>query len=141
MEDDDFTKEADPETKRLVNLVKVTLRILGLSNREVARRLGMSPSYLSKLLSGSADIRLDHVIRICKAAEMEPAELFGLAYPLPAPRTSVTQARLREMLQGIIPQSSPPPPPPQERERSTEREIHDMLRAALERLTRGNGGT
>ncbi|HEY0556222.1 MAG TPA: helix-turn-helix transcriptional regulator [Thermoanaerobaculia bacterium] len=138
--DDDFTKEADPETKRLVNLVKVTLRILGLSNREVARRLGMSPSYLSKLLSGAADLRLDHVVRICKAADMEPAEFFGLAYPLSAPRTSVTQNRLREMLQGLVPVSPPPPPPPQA-ERTTEKEIHDMLRAALERLTRGNGGT
>jgi transcriptional regulator with XRE-family HTH domain len=139
--DDDLPKEADPETKRLVNLIKVTLRILGLSNREVARRLGLSPSYLSKLLSGVADIRLDHVIRICKAAEIEPAELFGLAYPLPAPRTSVTQARLREMLQGIVPVFSPPPPPPQEKERSNDREIHDMLRAALEKLTRGYSGT
>ncbi len=138
--DDDFTKEADPETKRLVSLIKVTLRILGLSNREVARRLGMSPSYLSKLLSGAADIRLDHVVRICKAAGMEPAEFFGLAYPLSAPRTSVTQGRLREMLQGIVPLSSPPPLPPLV-ERSSEKEIHDMLKAALERLTRGNGGT
>jgi transcriptional regulator with XRE-family HTH domain len=145
--DEDIPKEADPETKRLVNLIKVTLRILGLSNREVARRLGFSPSYVSKLLSGAAEIRLDHVIRICKAAEMEPAEFFGLAYPLPAPRTSVTQARLREMLQGLVPMSPmpqmppPPLPKPQEIERVTEKEIHEMLKAALERLTRGNGGT
>jgi transcriptional regulator with XRE-family HTH domain len=139
--DDDFTKEADPETKRLVNLIKVTLRILGLSNREVARRLGMSPSYLSKLLSGSADIRLDHVIRICKAVDMEPAELFGLAYPVAAPRPSLTQGRVREMLQGLVLQPPSPLLPAQEKERSTEREIYDMLRAALEKFTRGSGGT
>src|SRR6476469_2212129 len=118
--EDEIPREPDPDTKRLVNLVKVALRILGLSNREVARRLGMSPSYLSKLLSGAADIRLDHVIRICKVAGMEPAEFFGLAYPLPAPRTSVTQARLREMLQGIVPMA-PAPPPPVEKERATEK--------------------
>jgi transcriptional regulator with XRE-family HTH domain len=138
--DDDFTKEADPETKRLVNLVKVTLRILGLSNREVARRLGMSPSYLSKLLSGAADLRLDHLIRICKAVEMEPAEFFGLAYPLPALRASVTQGRLREMLHDLLPMSSPPPPPlPPLVERASEKEIQELLRSALERFTRGNG--
>ena len=48
---------------------------------------------------------------------------------------------LREMLQGIVPMSSPPALPPQEKERSTEKEIHDMLKAALERLMRENGGT
>lgn len=136
--DEDIQKEADPETKRLVNLVKVTLRILGLSNREIARRLGMSPSYVSKLLSGVSDIRLDHVIRICKASGMEPAEFFGLAYPPSPPKPSLTQARLREMLQGLT--LPPPPPPPPEKERLSEKEIHDMLKATLERLMRGSGG-
>jgi transcriptional regulator with XRE-family HTH domain len=137
MDDEDIKREADPETKRLINLVKVTLRILGLSNREVARRLGMSPSYVSKLLSGAAEIRLDHVIRICRAADMEPAEFFGLAYPLPAARPSTTQARLRDMLQGIAP--APPPLPAKERERFTDKEIHDMLKSTLDRLLRGSG--
>ena len=135
---EDVRREADPETKRLINLVKVTLRILGLSNREVARRLEMSPSYVSKLLSGAAEIRLDHVIRICRAADMEPAEFFGLAYPLPAPRPSTTQARLRDMLQGIAP-SPPPMPTKLVKDHFTEKEIHDMLKSTLERLMRGSG--
>src|SRR5262249_30255809 len=72
----------DSETDRLVNLVKVCLRTLGISNRELARRLEMSPSYVSKLLSGSSELRLDHVVRICKVTGLEPGEFFALAYPV-----------------------------------------------------------
>lgn len=135
---DEPKRDPDPETTRLINLIKVTLRILGLSNREVARRLEMSPSYVSKLLSGAAEIRLDHVIRICRAASMEPSEFFLMAYPPSTPRVSVTQNKLREMLAGL---SSPPPPPPpiQEQDRLSEKEIHDMLKKTLERLMRGSG--
>src|ERR1700744_4418971 len=67
----------DPETERLVNLVKGSLRILGISNRELARRLEMSPSYVSKLLSGASELRLDHLVRICKATGLDPGEFFA----------------------------------------------------------------
>jgi transcriptional regulator with XRE-family HTH domain len=124
----------DSETERLVNLVKVCLRILGVSNRELARRLGMSPSYVSKLLSGSSELRLDHLIRICKAIGLEPGELFALAYPA-RPGTTATGARLRSLLQGSLP---PSPPPPAKVYR--EDEVQAMLQAALERLFKGNSG-
>jgi hypothetical protein len=42
------------------------------------------------------------------------------------------------MLQGLT--LPPPPPPPPEKERLSEKEIHDMLKATLERLMRGSGG-
>ena len=83
----------DSETERLVNLVKVCLRILGVSNRELARRLGMSPSYVSKLLSGSSELRLDHLIRICKVTELDPGEFFALAYPVRPATTSTGASR------------------------------------------------
>ena len=90
--DDEVIKEgADPETKRLVNLVKVTLRILGLSNREVARRLGMSPSYLSKLLSG-ASVR---VVRLDGSQYTDVAEPEGRHDPnlLQLDRSEYTEVR------------------------------------------------
>jgi transcriptional regulator with XRE-family HTH domain len=124
----------DSETERLVNLVKICLRILGISNRELARRLEMSPSYVSKLLSGSSELRLDHLIRICKVTELNPAEFFALAYPGQPPATA-TGARLRALLQ----LSSPPPAaaPPKV---YSEDEVQAILKAALEKLIRGNSG-
>jgi transcriptional regulator with XRE-family HTH domain len=84
----------DSETKRLLNLMKDCLRSLGVSNRELARRLEMSPSYVSKLLSGSSNLRLDHLIRICKVTGLDPGEFFALAYPVRSAGT-IFGSRLR----------------------------------------------
>lgn len=128
----------DPETERLVNLVKVSLRILGVSNRELARRLEMSPSYVSKLLSGASELRLDHLVRICKVTGLDPGEFFALAYPVrPAP--TATGARLRSLLQGMVP-PPPPPAPAAPAKVFREDEVQAMLQAALERLMKGNSG-
>jgi transcriptional regulator with XRE-family HTH domain len=124
----------DPETERLLNLVKVSLRILGISNRELARRLEMSPSYVSKLLSGSSELRLDHLVRICKVTGMDPGEFFALAYPV-RPTATATGAHLRTMLQGSY--TSPPPAPAKV---FSEEEVQALLKAALERLMKGGSG-
>ena len=127
----------DSETERLVNLVKVSLRILGISNRELARRLEMSPSYVSKLLSGASELRLDHLVRICKVTGMDPGEFFALAYPVP-PTATATGARLRAFLQGTTPPAPPPATAPARMFR--EEDVREMLQAALEKLMRGGGG-
>ena len=120
----------NPETQRLINLLKVSLKILGITNREVARRLEMSPSYVSKLLSGASELRLDHVIRICYAAGIEPAEFFALAYPRQTTGSgSLAASKLRELLQTVQPPAPPPPKPTY-----TEEQVQEMLRATLERM-------
>jgi transcriptional regulator with XRE-family HTH domain len=129
----------EPETQRLVNLLKVCVRILGISNREIAQRLKMSPSYVSKLFAGVSPFRLDHLILVCKAIGMEPGEFFAFAYPGPAVKPSLTAARLRELLQSVaLPPLPLPARPP--RTLSTE-QIEEMLRATLERLIERDSGT
>ena len=123
----------DPETQRLVNLVKVSLRILGVSNRELARRLEMSPSYVSKLLSGASDLRLDHLVRICKVTGLDPGEFFALAYPVRSSPTP-TGLHLRSLMQG----SYPPPPPPPSAKVFSEEQVQEMLQAALAKLMKGS---
>jgi transcriptional regulator with XRE-family HTH domain len=123
------------ETQRLIDLVKVSLRILGISNRELAKRLEMSPSYVSKLLSGASDLRLEHLMRICDAVGIQPGEFFALAYPVPVAKASLTAMRLRELLRSV----SPFPPPATKPDFSDE-QVQEMLRAALEKLMRGGGG-
>jgi len=122
----------DPETERLLNLLKVSLKILGITNREVARRLEMSPSYVSKLLSGASELRLDHVVRICRAAGIEPSEFFSLAYPRQTTGSgSLAASKLRELLQTVMP---PSPAPPAAKPAFTEEQIQEMLKATLERM-------
>ncbi len=129
----------DPETQRLVNLLKATLRVLGISQRELARRLDMSPSYVSKLFSGISELRLDHIIRICRVADLEPAEFFSLAYPRQPSRGSFAATTLRELLQTI---DTPAPPPPKRRAPELDEEqLEAGLRAMLEKLLGRSGGT
>jgi transcriptional regulator with XRE-family HTH domain len=123
----------DPETQRLINLLKATLRILGLSHREVARRIGMSPSYLSKLFSGVSDLHMEHVIQICRAAHLEPAEFFSLAYPRQPAGTSLAARQLRELLQTVQAPPAAPPRPTREEERQMEETIRTMLERILGR--------
>ncbi|HEX4964612.1 MAG TPA: helix-turn-helix transcriptional regulator [Thermoanaerobaculia bacterium] len=127
----------DPETDRLVNLLKVSLKILGITNREVARRLEMSPSYISKLLSGASELRLDHVVRICRAAGVEPAEFFALAYPRQL-TSSPAASKLRDLLQNVQmqPQSllQPQPAPPAQVPVYSEAQLQDLLKATLEKM-------
>lgn len=123
------------ETIRLIELLKICLKILGISHREVARRMKMSPSYVSKLFSGSSEMRLDHVIRICEAVNLEPSEFFALAYPLPEKKGSATATRLWEVFRSV-PQASPPS---RKEEEDAER-LEMMLKSTLAKmLKQGNG--
>jgi transcriptional regulator with XRE-family HTH domain len=123
----------DPETQRLINLLRSTLRVLGISHREIARRMKMSPSYISKLFSGVSEMRLEHVIRICRAAELEPVEFFSLAYPRQPAGSSIAARKLRELLQTVQLQ---PPPTRRAPVLDDEAQVEEMLRAMLERLLR-----
>ena len=122
-----------PETIRLINLLKICLRILGISHREVARRLEMSPSYVSKLFSGSSEMRLDHVIRICEAVKLEPGEFFALAYPTPEKKNSVAGSQLRDVLRSASPAS------PRRSEEEEER-LEAALRSMLTKMLIQDGG-
>jgi transcriptional regulator with XRE-family HTH domain len=119
------------ETERLIKLLRASLRILGLSHREIARRMGVSPSYLSKLFSGVSDMRIDHLVRICQAADLEPAEFFSLAYPRSPGVGSPAARRLRELLQSVELQ---PPPAAKPALELREQEVEELLKAMLEKL-------
>ena len=125
----------DPETQRLINLLKVSLRILGVTNREVARSMEMSPSYISKLLSGSSELRLDHVVRICRAAGLDPSEFFALAYPRQPVNGTLAASKLRELLQAAAPPSPSPAPPAM-----SEAQLQDILKETLERMLGRSSG-
>jgi transcriptional regulator with XRE-family HTH domain len=91
----------DAEVQRLITILKTAMRVLGVTNREVERKLGMSPSYLTRVFSGGIELKAEHLIHIPRAIGLEPAEFFHLAYPKrnePASRAALT---LRETLQQL----------------------------------------
>ncbi|MGH9362346.1 MAG: helix-turn-helix domain-containing protein, partial [Thermoanaerobaculia bacterium] len=69
------------EVTRVKDLLKTVVRVAGMSHREMERKLGQSPGYLSRLFAGAIELKLRHIIEILSLIDVEPAEFFQLAYP------------------------------------------------------------
>lgn len=95
-------------TVRLCEVLKKAIGAMGLTQKEVEHRLGLSPGYLSRLFGGQIDLKVDHVAQIARVLEVEPEEIFRLAFPPAESQPSQKTSRLREGF-GI---RSPEPPPP-----------------------------
>lgn len=94
------------EIKRLLNVLRTAMKILDITNREVEKKLGLSYGYLSRLFAGAIELKMEHILEICGAIGLRPAEFFHLAYPrVPVPGTPAA-TKLRDVLQGFQPQVS-----------------------------------
>ncbi len=90
--------EPSPETRRLLDVMRMAIRVLGYSNREVEKKIGTSGSYLSRLFSGLIELKVDHVVEVARAIGLEPEELFQLAFPKRRKESSLAVARLQDAL-------------------------------------------
>jgi transcriptional regulator with XRE-family HTH domain len=128
------------EVDRLMNVLRTAIRMLGLSNREVERRLGYTPSYLSRLFGGSIELKVEHVIAIARAMGLTPSEFFELAYPRrPAPPSESFRA-IRTLLRDMQPIEEPQPAAPPSgaiSEEEIDRRIQDSVRRVLRELGTG----
>jgi len=78
----------------------------------VEKKLGVQRGYLGKLFAGTIELKLDRILEIGAALDLEPAELFRLAYPI-TPRRTPAGEHLREMWSRLKGDSGPvalPPP-------------------------------
>ena len=154
-------------TRQMLDALRSALRLLGLSNREVEKRLGVSVGYLSRLFSGTIELRFEHIADLARVLEMDPVELLYFAFPEPKDPPTRGARRLREMAgtgpdplaSGSSP-SSPSdedmerliartlqkllaPPPPSRRTGPTEEEVEEMVARALRRqiggMAKGSG--
>jgi transcriptional regulator with XRE-family HTH domain len=122
------------QTTRLNQVLKTSIRALGLTLREVERRLGMSRGYLSRLFAGEMDLKVDHVVEIAEILGIEPEEIFRLAFPSSPAEPGHVTVRLREAF-GV--ESEPAPPetgPPSALEREIEQIVNRALGKAFARL-------
>ena len=137
--------ETNDEILRILDLLRTLIRILGLSNREIERRVGFSPSYLSRLFGNYLELKYEHVLEISRALGITPREFFELAYPdnLEAPTESMK--RIRGVLQNMQPTrppvEAPAKPEPGLSAEEVERRIQEALRQVFQDLGRtGSGG-
>ena len=93
-----------PEVEHMLHILKTTMRLLGVTNRDVERKLGLSSSYLSRLFSGNIELRYGHIVDIAGALGMRPEEILYLAHSeLPEPSSEAMQKVLRTMGRTVKP--------------------------------------
>ena len=136
--------ETNAEILRILDLLRTLIRILGLSNREIERRAGFSPSYLSRLFGNYLELKYEHVLEISRALGITPREFFELAYPDSAEAPTESMKRIRNVLQNMQPSrpvEAPPKPAPGLSAEEVERKIQEALRQVFQDLGRtGSGG-
>ena len=117
----------------MLTMLKTAMRILGFSNRDVERKLGLSSSYLSRLFSGLIELKFQHIVDIARAIGMEPEEMLYLAYPQVKQPPSEAAARIRSLVgqpaHTSIPAPSPPPQPS-----SSQKEMEELMTKTLRKL-------
>jgi transcriptional regulator with XRE-family HTH domain len=113
-----------PQTQHMVDVLRTTIRALGLTLSEVERRLKVSRGYLTRLFSGTMDLRFDQISEIGEAIGVEPEEILRLAFPPSQKPATPETLRLREAL-GVLPPEPQPPAPPQ---------VESALEKELERI-------
>jgi transcriptional regulator with XRE-family HTH domain len=118
------------EIDRLLNVLRVVVRLLGLSNREIERRLGLTPSYVSRLFAGAIELKVEHILSIVRAVGLEPWEFYELAYPRRSDAPSEAFRSIRSLLGGL---QAPLPEVPAALQgpKMTKQEIDEMIQESV----------
>jgi transcriptional regulator with XRE-family HTH domain len=125
------------EVDRLLTVLRTAIRLLGLTNREIERRLSLTPSYLGRLFGGSIELKVEHVLAISRAMGLEPAELFELAYPRrPDPPTEAART-IRKLLRDMQPPEPEGRPAVAISDEELQQKIQESVRQALRDLAGG----
>ncbi|HKI02542.1 MAG TPA: helix-turn-helix transcriptional regulator [Thermoanaerobaculia bacterium] len=102
---------AKKEADRIIGKLKVAIRLLGFTNREIERRLGYTPSYLTRLFSGQIELRFEHIVDIARAMGLTADEFFAFAYPARNDPPSEAAGQLEALLEELRPSPRPPKAP------------------------------
>jgi transcriptional regulator with XRE-family HTH domain len=135
-------EEDKAEIKRILELLRTLSRMLGLTNREIERRMGLTPSYLSRLYGGFIEVKLEHVFGIARAMGLKPGEFFEFAYPSrtePPSEAAIVIRRILRDLQPPVPEASGSPPAPAIRQEDIQQMVQDSLRQFFSGLTKAGG--
>jgi transcriptional regulator with XRE-family HTH domain len=90
----------DKDVVRVAQMLKAAVRFTGFSHRKIEREMGLSTGYLSRILSGKVELRIQHVLGVCRAIGLPPSAFFEAAYPSREldPETARLVAALQELL-------------------------------------------
>lgn len=115
------------ETARLMELLRTVVRMLGYTNRDVARRGGLHQVTAAKYFRGEGEPRLDFVLAVLRAIELQPWEFFEFAYPERG-EPSEAGRRVRRLLSQFTPAVTRPAEKPPLQGRELEEMLEDLRR-------------
>lgn len=98
---------AQEEARRVAAALRTAIRLSGVSHRHIERELEMSTGYLTRLLAGEVQLRVIHVLSICKVIELPVGSFFAALFPA-APPAGAAQGNLIRGLRSLHPQPEPP---------------------------------
>jgi hypothetical protein len=117
MADDDWIDQLIAEdAERFRSMLARLLSYLGITGRDLDRRIGLGRGYTANVLSGRVDMKQRHVSAILAAAGIHPNLFFNLLYPPDRPFGHVVMtedfARRLAALGLLEPPKEPPEPLP-----------------------------
>ncbi len=65
------------QVQRLTDRLYVKVAEVGVSQREICRRLGEHEDFVNQVLTGRIELRVEHVLRILRAIRIDPASFFA----------------------------------------------------------------
>ena len=140
-------KARDPEVARIARLLKSAILLSEQSQRSIERQMGLSPGYLGRIIDGKLELRIAHILGVCRAIRLPPAAFFLAAYPETLNLDSETM-RLVQALQhlhrqrneGDVKEAAPPaqvPPANSPDRERVEQTMKDFLDVLFGELTKG----
>jgi hypothetical protein len=134
-----------PDILRMLTILRSAVRMSQLSNREVERRLGWSTGYLSRLFAEDMDLRVEHILDVCRALDFSPGDFFRVVY---MKRDNPDKQSWAQSLSKVHPllerESKPvqtaPPAPPEEKPAApatitlTKEDVDKMVMSSLRKL-------
>ncbi|HEV3076441.1 MAG TPA: hypothetical protein VHB47_18605 [Thermoanaerobaculia bacterium] len=98
---------SEAEVVRAREILSHFIELSGMSRREVERHLleqGCGTD-LGRLLSGRLDLKLRHIVDICRVIDLYPLELFHIVFKDSEQRSPLLQ-RLEALLPGRVPRAT-----------------------------------
>jgi transcriptional regulator with XRE-family HTH domain len=91
------------EVERVIAALRTAIRLSGVSRRHIERSLHMSTGYLTRILAGQVQLRLSHVLAVCRVIGFPAGLFFASLFPTTPPET-VAEARLARGLGSLHPE-------------------------------------
>ena len=136
-----LARRVESEVERMREALAQLIELSGMSRREVERRLyrGGCGIDLWRLLTGRLQLRMKHVLAICRVIELEPLEFVQIALTPQTARRSALLQRIEALLRHGEAEAGVPAPRPTEGAEAA-RSAEDLMRQVNEFMRREADG-